>query len=170
MKKPKIKIIIMIVSLLFLVATIGLIIFMSKINKQTEDTTTCYTATVNGVDVTDTGESIFAEIYTKEYDTSLYISTNISKNIRMDDVRDLRNGQTIYFRIENIKVEQMNKVEFIDITSLKTDTKNIFSLKDYNEYMHNFVYPAKIAGIIVALLFLFISLFCYLKIKRNTSA
>lgn len=169
MKKSKIKIVIMSVSLLFFVATIGLIISMSKIDKQTENTTTFYTATVIGVDVTNTGENIFAEIHTKEYNTSLHISANISKNIRMDDVRNLRNGQTIFFGIENIKVRQMNKVEFVNITSLKTETKDILSLEEYNKCIHNSVYPARIASIVMALLFLSISLFCYLKIKRNNN-
>ena len=58
MKLLKIKIVIMIVSLLFFVATIGLIVSMSKIDKQTEDTTTFYTATVIDVEVTDTGENV----------------------------------------------------------------------------------------------------------------
>ena len=130
MKKLKIETVITIVSLLFFVATIGLIISMSKIDKQTENTTTFYTATVTGVDVTNTGENIFAEIHTKEYKTSLHISSNISKNIRMDDVRNLRNGETIFFGIENTKAQQMNKVEFVNITSLKTDTKDILSLEE----------------------------------------
>lgn len=167
MKKSKIIIVIMIVSLLLFVATIGLIISMSEIDKQTEDTTTFYTATVISVDVTNTGENIFAEIHTKEYNTSLHISTNISKNIRMDDVRNLRNGQTIFFGIENIKIGQMNKAEFVNITSLKTDTKDIFSLEEYNKCIHNSAYPTRIASIVMASLFLSISLFCYLKIKRK---
>ncbi len=167
MKKLKIKIVIMIVSLLFFVATIGLIVSMSKIDKQTEDTTTFYTATVIDVEVTDTGENIFAEIHTKEYNTSLHISTNISKKIRMDDVKNLSNGQTIFFGIENIKVQQMNKVEFVNITSLKTDTKDILSLEEYNRCIYNSAYPARIASIIMASLLFFISLFCYLKIKRK---
>lgn len=167
MKKSKIKIVIMIVSLLFFVATIGLMISMSKIDKQTEDTTAFYTATVIDVDVTNTGENVFAEIHTKEYNTSLYISTNIGKNIRMDDVSYLKNGQTIFFGIENIKVQQMNKVEFVNITSLKTDTKDILSLEEYNKCIHNSVYPARIASIVMASLFLSISLFCCLKIKKN---
>lgn len=166
MKKSKIISIIMIVSMLFFIATIGLTISMSKIDKQTENTTKFYTATVNSVDIVDTGGSVFAEIHTKEYDNSWHISTNISKNIKMDDVRNLRNGQTIYFRIENKKVEQINEVEFINITSLKTDTKNIFSLEDYNEYIRNSAYPAKTASIIVALLFLFIPIFCYFKTRK----
>ena len=113
------------------------------------------------------GENIFAEIHTKEYNTSLHISTNISKNIRMDDVKNLSNGQTIFFGIENIKVQQMNKVEFVNITSLKTDTKDILSLEEYNRCIYNSAYPARIASIIMASLLFFISLFCYLKIKRK---
>lgn len=169
MNKSKVKIVIMIVSMFLFAATVGLIISMSKIDKQTENTTTFYTATVSDIDITDTGEKIFAEIHTKEYNTSLQISTNISKNIKMDDIRDLKNGQTIFFRIENIKVEQVNKAEFINITSLRTDTKDIFSLEEYNKYIHDSAYPTRIASIVMALLFLFISLFCYLSIKRNTS-
>lgn len=167
MKKSKISIVIMVVSLLFFVLTIGLMISMSKIDKQTEDTTTFYTATVVSVDITNTEENIFAEIHTKEYTTSLHISTNISKNIKMNDVRKLKNGQTIFFGIENIKARQMNKVEFVNITSLKTDAKDIFSLEDYNECIHNSAYPARIVSIVMASLFLSISLFCYLRIKRK---
>lgn len=172
MNKSKVKIVIMIVSMFLFAATVGLIISMSKIDKQTENTTTFYTATVSDIDITDTGEKIFAEIHTKEYSTSLQISTNISKNIKMDDIRDLKNGQTIFFRIENIKVEQMNKAEFINITSLRTDAKDIFSLEEYNKYIHDSAYPTRIASIVMALLFLFISLFCYLSsenfIKEDT--
>ena len=156
----------MFISLLFFVGTIGLIISMSKIDKQTEDTTTFYTATVNGVEVTDTGEDIFAEIRTKEYGTSLYISKNISKNISMHDVTGLENGQVIFFGIESIKDKQMNEVKFVNIISLKTDAKDIFTLEEYNECMHNKVYPARIASIVMAALFFSISLFCCMKIRR----
>lgn len=167
MNKSKIMLVIMIVSMLLFVVTIGLIISMSKIDKQNEDTTSLFTATVSGIDISDIGEKISAKIHIKEYKTSLQISTNISKYIEMDDVRDLKNGQTIFFRIENIKVEQMNIVEFINIVSLKTNTKDIFSLDEYNKYIYNSAHPTRIASIIIALLFLFTSLFCFLKIKRN---
>lgn len=158
----------MIVSVLLFVVMIGLIISISEIDKQTESTTTLFTATVDGVDITDTGERVFAEIHTKEYDTSLFISANICENIKMDEIRDLKDGQTLFFRIENINVKQMNKVEFINIVSLETNTKDIFSIDEYNEIVSDSAYPARIASIVTALLFLFISLFCFLEIKRNT--
>ena len=161
------KIVIMLMSLLFFIAMIGVIIFMSRIDKQTEDTTALYTATVMGVDINNIGENVFAEIHTKEYSTSLYISTNIGQNIDIDDVRNLKNGQTIFFRIENVKVQQMNKVEFVNITALKTDTNDIFSLEDYNNCIYNSAYPARVASVIMASLFLSFSLLFYLKINKN---
>ena len=168
MKKS--AIVVMIVSLLLFAATTGILISMSKIDKQTEDTTTFYTATVIGVDITNTGKNISAEIHTNEYNTSLLISVNISKNISMDDVRDLKKGQTIFFGIEKKKARQMNEVEFVNITALKTDTKEILSLEEYNTCIHDSAYPARIAGIVLASAFLFLSLFCYLKIKRNENS
>lgn len=126
MKKFQIERIVMIVSMLLFVATIGLIISMRKIDKQTEDTTMVYNATVMEADVANTGNAIFAEISTKEYRTLLYISTNLSKHVRMENVENLKAGQTIFFSIENKKVPQMNKVEFVNITSLKTETETIF--------------------------------------------
>lgn len=167
MNNSKIINIIMTISLILFVAMIGLIVSMNKMDKLTEETTSSYTATVIGVDVVDTGVDVFAEIQTKENSTSLYISANICKKIDIDEIRNLRNGQTIFFRIENIKKQQMNTVEFINITSLKTDTKEIFSLEEYNKCMHSSVYPARIAGIIIASLFLSISILCYLKNQKT---
>ncbi len=167
MNKLNIKIVILVISILFFIGMIGLMIFMSQIDKQTEDTTTYYAATVTEIWINRIENSIYAEIHTKEYDSALQISTNITKNINMNDVKDLKNGQKIFFRIENIKSDQMNKVDFINIVSLKTETKDIFSLEDYNRYISNSAYPARIASVAVVLLFLFISLFCFFSIKRK---
>ena len=165
MKNP--KIIIAIISLWLFVGTIAVVISMHGIDKQTENTTTSYTATVSGVEITNTGEGKFAEIDVKEYRNHLAITTNISKHINIDDVQNLKNGQIIYFQIENVKVQHLNNSAFVDITSLKTDEKVIFSLDEYNQYMRISAYPARIAGIVFSLLFLSISVFCFYKIKRN---
>ena len=167
MNKLNIKIVILVISILFFIGAIGLMVFMSQIDKQTEDTTTHYTATVTETWINSIGNSIYAEIHTKEYTNALQISTNISKNINMNDVKDLKSGQKIFFRIENIKSDQMNQVDFINIVSLKTETKDIFSLEDYNRYICNAVYPARIASVALVLLFLFISLFFFFSIKRK---
>ena len=166
MKKQTVKTVVMFIFVLLFVVMIGLLISMSKIDKQTEDTTTFYTATVVDVSINTVGDNTFAEIYTNEYSTALYVSTNIGNNIKIDDMENLTNGQRIIFGIEKAKVEQMDKVEFVNITSLKTDTKDIISLDDYNKYIRNSAYPARIVCSIMASLFFFVSILCYIKIKR----
>ena len=151
--------------MLFII-TIGLIISMSKIDKLNEDNTTLFTATVKSVDVIDTGDEIFAKIYVNEYDTCLQISTNICKYIEIDDICKLKNGQTIFFRIENIKVKQVNKVDFLNIVSLKTNIQNIYSLGEYNNYICESAYPTRIISTTMALVFLFVSVLYFVKAKK----
>jgi len=89
MNKSKINIFLIFVFLFLFVATIGIIISMNNIDKQTKETTTLYTATVSRIEITDTEKNISAEIHTEEYDTSLLISTNICKKIKLDDISNL---------------------------------------------------------------------------------
>ena len=159
--------IVLILSILSFSVTMGLTIFMSKIDQQTESSTTLYTATVNYVDVESTGKYVFTEIHINEYDTYLLITTSISKRIATDQIKALKKGQVIVFRIENIKVEQMNEVEFINIVSLKTASNNILSLDEYNNYMNSAAYPARVASIVLSLAFLLLSIFCCLRIRKQ---
>ena len=115
MKRLNIKAIMLVMSVILSIGSIGLVIMMSQSYRQTEDTTTYYSATVSYVNATDTGESTYAEIYTEEYETVLEILPNICKNINMDDVKNLKIGQRIFFRIQSIKSNQMNEVFFVDI-------------------------------------------------------
>lgn len=165
--KNKIQIIGMIVFLIFFTGMIGILIAMEKIDRQTELTTTSLTATVENVDVNDTGENIYVEIQTKEYKTALFLPTIISKNINMVDVKNLKEGQEIEFSIEKSYADQMENVEFISITSLKTDTKDIFSLEEYNRLLHASALPARISCIVMAAVFLCGSVVCYLKFREN---
>jgi len=167
MKRLKIQLIIMIVSFVFFIGMIGLLILMRDADRQTEETTLFCHATVLGVEINDTGKAVSVEIFTDEYDNSLHISTNITKNICMDNVKNLKKGQSIFFGIEKTNAAYMNEAAFVSITSLRTDTKVIFSLEEYNQYMHNSLYPTRIAGAVVAALLLCLSIFCFLKIRRN---
>lgn len=165
MKYRKSKIIMAVAFLLFDV-TIVLTILLSGIDKKTWFTTTLYTATVTDVDITDTGKNISAEIHTKEYHAGLYISKRVAKGI-IDDVKNLENGQTIYFRIENSKVQQIDEAESVDIVSLETNKKAILSLEKYNECIYNLVHPAKIAVTAMSVLFIAIATICYQHIKKS---
>lgn len=174
MKKSKTKIVILIVSMLFCAGTFGLLISMINIDKQTESTTTFLSATVDAIKITDTGSKIYVEIHTKEYHAVLLISTNITQNIDLNDIRNLHNGQKIFFRVENSKIGQMNNVtdqtndvNLINIISLQTETNNILSLEDYNQYIKNAAYPARIACVMMALLFLSISFINFISIMKQ---
>lgn len=158
---------IMIASLILFLVSIGLIISMNEIDKQTTDTTTFYTATVSNVDITDTGKNISAVIKTQEYDTDLHISVSICKNINMDDVRALKNGQTIYFTVEKIRAAQMNEVIFLPITSLETNTEEIFSLDDYNNYMQTAAYTPRNTAIILAAGCVIVAVYSFIKIRKD---
>lgn len=140
---------------------------MSSVTKQTEETTSLYTATVQEVYISGAGNRAYTEIRVKEYDTLLYISANLCKSIEIVDIKELKEGDIIFFRIEDIKVEHLDNAEFVDIVSLKTEEKNILTLEDYNEYMYNAALPARITSVIMALVFLFISVLCCLKLYNN---
>lgn len=170
MNKTKTKQVIIIASVFFLLVTIGLIISMSKIDKQTAETSTFYTATVSNVDITDTGKNISAIIQTKEYKTDLHISVNICKAINMDDVRALKDSQQISFTIENIRATQMDSVEFLPITSLKTATKEIFSLEDYNGYTQTAAYAPRNTAIIFASGCLLVAVYSFIKIRKDKNS
>lgn len=156
MKKNRLTIVL---CMFFFVVMVSLLIFTSKIDEQTDKMTTFFTATVNEVEITDTGKRKFIKIHTNEYSTALYVSNDIINSINVEDISGLEKGQTIFFGIENTKTDQMNEVEFINITSLKSDKKEIFSLNDYNRFIHDSAYPARIVIIIMAVLFLFTALY-----------
>lgn len=168
MNKLNTKKVIMIISMFLFIVTSGLIITMSKIDKQTEMTTTLYTAKVSRIEIIGTDENMYCEIHTQEYDTTLHISTNIIKNVNEDFLKTIKEGQMISFRIENAKVEQMNKVRFINIVSLKTDTREVFSLEDYNRYINKALLPTRITGVIFLLIFLTTSVCSYIRVRKKS--
>ena len=158
----------MIFCLEFFLGLIGVLITMNSIDKKTEKNTTEFVATITKVDVTNTGKDVYIEIGTKEYESLLYISTSISERIDMDKINNLQKGQTIFFRIEDNMIEQFGKVYFCNIVSLKTSETEIISLNSYNTYFHDAAFPARVAGIIFAGVFLAVFVYCIFKIKRNT--
>lgn len=161
MKKKKITIFILIVSLLFFFGTIGNIIIINTINKLSEKNTTEFTATITKVVTKGTGNDEYGIIYTQEYDDKLNVY-NINEITNKKDFTELQSGQTVYFRIENVWLEKFNEINFIHIVSLRTSEKEIFSLSNYNNLMINQRTSATIAGIIVCILLFLISVYCTL--------
>ena len=156
----------MVLSMLFFCGTIGLLITMNEIDNLSEENTTELVATVINSEITNTGEDIFAEIYTKENNFSLLIPISICNNIEIDCVKNLKEGDTIFFRIENANKEQINAVDFINIVSLRTEAKSIFTLNEHNEFMFSAAKPARIASVVVASLCLFVFVRFFIQFKQ----
>ena len=154
MYKSSIKLYVIILLIILFIGSIGLIFIINKADNQTESTTKLYSATVSDVKIIDNKSTAYAEIYTEEYDFSLYVSETVCKYINLNDIKAIKHGQTVHFRINNKKVDTMSKADFIDIISLKTGTKEILSINEYNVAVSNAKKPAIISGIVFALLIL----------------
>ena len=121
MRSYQIKSAILTVSVIILIMSIIVTVDFKKNGRQSEGTTTAFSATVKNVVVTETETKLYPKIYVNESETCLLINS-ISKEINLDIVRNLQPGQKIYFRIEDYKAEQLDGAKIVDIVSLRTDT------------------------------------------------
>lgn len=167
MKNHRLQSIVLAVSTLLFLGSIGLHISIDFADNHTKENTTRFSATVDSIQVTNTRNKVYAEIHTKEFCTTLQISTNITKHISVDDVQRLLPGQSVFFSVQNTKVDHINEVEFIEIVSLETEAKTIFSLQDYNQIIAKAVYPAKVATVVLASVFLLLSLFSFISVTKK---
>lgn len=171
------RIIIMIISIIFFFGMIDLFVVMIKEYKMTEENTVLLTATVESVNINDTGDNIYLLININEYEPDLMITSNVAKRIDLSLIEDLENGEKISFRIEKSYKKYMadhvnvsDSVAFVPITSLSAETKDIFSLENYNATVKESAKPAKIAGIILDILCIaVIILISYKLIKEKTA-
>ncbi len=138
------RVVILIVVALFYIGSFGLIYLIFTADKQNEDNTTAYRATVSDVEIISDQSSL---IYIKEYENALLIPDTIMKQIDVYELEELKNGQSIHFRIANYAVDYVNEVEFLDIVSLSTDEKDIFTLEEYNSYISVAALPAKVLSL-----------------------
>jgi len=165
MRKRKVTIVVMVISVLFFMGSIGLGLVAGSIHKYTEKTTCLYAATVKKVDAIDTGKEIQVDLYTEEYKASLHIQTAVSKHINIDEIANLHAGQEVLFRIENKNRDFLDGAELVSILALETEEKVFFSLSDYNQHMKEAALPAKVASAVVACMSLAIFLICCYKVK-----
>ena len=145
----------------------GLNVIMAKESKQTENSTSLYQATVSDVEVTSIGEDKMVMIKTEEYSTGLFVTSSVCRNININNLSDLKSGQKIFFRIQSKKDFQMNAVDFLDIVELKTESKNIFTLDNYNSIIGNALYPPRLIGAVASVIFLIGIVRCLFRYKKH---
>ncbi len=166
MRKIKFTTIILVISVFFLIGTVGNMLNMIQAYHQTENNTTLYSATISKVEINN--EMMNVKIWVNEYDYYLTIPRFISEEI-IDEAWNLQIGQKIFFRIENFKVDAINSTELINIVSLKTENEDIFTLDEYNKIFKHESIPTQIAATIVALLSMVSIGYCIVSNKKNAA-
>ena len=148
--KRKLIFILTFLTLVLFIGSIGLLIFVNAADEYTEDNTVEYAATISQVKPASFGDYI--EIQTNEHTSLLYISEHISPYLNEKQINNLEQNEAIYFRIDSRKNSQLDNVEFVDIVALRTDSEVVFSLSNYNDYIHTAFQPTRIAGVVIAAL------------------
>lgn len=165
MKKTKLYVLGMITSVVFFWGTVGLIILMGEIGQLSEENTTEFSASVIKVEVSEADPS--ADVYINEYEASLFLTSTVCERIKLSDLRDLKAGDEVYFRIEDSKGIYLNTAAFVDVVSLRTESQSFYSIQEYNSWMRDASIPAKISAYGFALLSLFVFLFCFFTVKMH---
>lgn len=145
-----------IISLIFFCGIIGIIITLNSIDKLAVKNTTEFNAIVKKIEITEAGENLYINIYTKEPEKTLNISTSVSRKISRSDIESLQEGEVIVFRIENNMIKRFENNGFGSVVSIKTDEKEILSLDDYNVFIHDSVSIARKVAMFFSLVFLLI--------------
>lgn len=169
MRSYKRKSVLLAVSVLILIMFIVVTVHFKQNGRQSEETTTAFSATVKYVVVNKTEESIYPQIHINEAETYFMIRSSVSKQIDLDKVRNLQPGQKIYFTIENYKAQQLDKVRFVDITSLRTDTQVIYSLDDYNSYFNKMAQSRRTTTYTLITLNFAVIVLTFLSMKKQRS-
>ena len=166
MIKVRYKKIMMIVSILLVVLSGGMIgiVIMINTTEYSEINTTEFTATVRGVEIKGEDTHTHYIIYSEEYGDKLN-TYNIRRIGDISDFDNLKKGQTVFFRMENIWLNQYEDMTFFPIISIRTEEKEIVSLSDYNSEKEALRFAPTIAGVVVALIFLCLSLYCIFLLK-----
>ena len=154
MKKFKPSILIFILLLLFFIGSLMLFFQLFSLYNQTEDNTVSYTATVESVEFNQIGSNPRLLIHTQEYTNALMLHTSVEKQMDLETVSQLQKGDTITFRIEKRNAEEMNNADLMMIVSLKTDTSELLTLEQFNQYIEPATYPSKIASLVLSTTFL----------------
>lgn len=154
--------------MIFLILSIGLYgsycSFYSE-DKQNPHTTSEFSATITDVSVK-YGDTVYTTIHTDEYGDALRLSPTIAKNMDLTKILSLENGQTITFRIANNQFQRFAEAGYGEVVALKTAEAELLTLTEYNQIQHKALVLPRITGVTFSILFLLLSIFFFLKVKR----
>jgi hypothetical protein len=154
MKKFRPSILIFILLLLFFIGSLVLFFLLFTLHNRTDENTVSYTATVESVEIKQSESNTSLLIHTQEYSNALILPKSVEIQMDLEKVSQLKNGETITFRIEKMHVEEMNNADLMMIVSLKTDSTELLTLEQYNQYIEPSTFPSKIATLVLSTILL----------------
>lgn len=165
MKHKKLTIFLLVLFVILFFGMLGNIVAVGNTTREfSEATTTEFAATVVSVRVH--GEHVV--IYSEEFGGRL--STHQIRNLSdISDFTDLKNGQTVFFRIENIWLEQLEEMLFFPIISIRTEEAEIVSLSSFTEQWADSRTTLRNTAIVFSLIFLSLAVFFAIRLKRSAS-
>lgn len=146
--RNRFSLLVLIIPVFFLIGALGNIIIMNNMEEFSEGNTTEFMATVVHVNVNAPATTERDILYTEEYTDKINL-LNIRKFIDMKDFAYIQPGQIIFFRVDNVLLDQFDKIKSINIVSLRTEEKEIVSLSRYNEAGERELFFVTVAGSII---------------------
>ena len=134
MKRKKLTIAILVLSLLFLTVAVSGIFFIPRIDQsvKAEDTTTI-TATVKSIERMDKRSIDSFTIHTQEYGDRLFISDAVALLDR-DAFTRLKAGDVIQLSVWKFDPYESDDSFYLPVVALRTGDQEIMSLASYNDY------------------------------------
>ncbi|MCL2195024.1 MAG: hypothetical protein FWB76_03645 [Oscillospiraceae bacterium] len=162
-KKPSIAPVVLFAILSFVMLATTVVTIIVGFEEATEENTTELTATVMSVHVIGEEPDRAIVIYSVEHGNRLRAPYNTS------DYNHLSNAETVFFRVENIRLEQLERMPIIPRMSIRTEDVEIISLSSVNENNAALHTAAMTTGIIFSSISLLLAIFFGIRRKRSAA-
>lgn len=157
MKKKKIVLIELFVSMSLFVAMIGILCIADLHRNIQKNDVVEYSAIVGNIEKNNANGKITYKISTEEYEYDLLVSEPKNQNFKFSDIN---NGDIIVFGVEKKYIDLLNANApivdelFVPIVSLKSENRTILTLNDYNQYFEDIGFePTRICIIMIFISF-----------------
>jgi len=164
MKRKGLTVFVLVVSLVFLIESIGSLVMIVSSEGISENNTTEFRATVAKIEMPNPRSGEYGRIHTEEYGTMLTLA-EINRIIDIEAFKKLQAGQEVLFRIDNVWLEHFGEMDFVGIVSLKSAEEDIVSFSSYSDYMQQQRHAAIATNAVIAFLLLSAFVHCVLLLR-----
>jgi len=159
------------VILILLLALTGSIVFSLIGMDVSEKNTTELKSVVTEITKSEMESIIAYEIRVKDFDATLCIPKEIVESKGFNVVDSIKVGDTITYRMENMRLKSAKKGELISMASLSIKDEVLYSIDDYNvfnvHYLEKFQDSKNVMHIILAIALVYNVIVLSIQVRRN---